>query len=311
MKIRIVSLIVVLLSLSFFLNDVYAQQKKGKGKKQKAQVEAPPPPAPAAAPPPPPPVVKRVPNNYDSAGYNTLSVRMIHKSDVMYKMSVWRKLDLREKCNLPLFAKDMWMTKFILEGVAAGVLQPYANDSLSEILTKEEFMEKIKEPTDDGGTGPQIDLFTGQEIKVESSVSYYQPKQLYTIVFKEDLIFDKQRSRHYYDIQTVTLYLPAELNVLKGTEVEIATFKYKDLIKLFSTIPTAKWYNTQNRAEDKKLSDAFDLRLFCSRIIKMSNPRDEMLQDIQAYNTSNKALLIASQRLEHELVTKENEVWDY
>lgn len=300
----------VLMALAIFSSpSINAQQRKGKGKKQTVQQE--PTPAPAPAAPAPPPVVKRVNNNYDSAGYNTLSVRMIHKSDIMYKMTVWRKLDLREKCNQPLFAKDMWITKFILEGVASGKLQPYANDSLSEILTKEEFLEKIKEPTDDAGAGPQIDPFTGQEIKVETSTSYFQPKQLYILVLKEDLLFDKQRSRHYYDIQTVTLFLPAELNQIKGTEVELATFKYKDLMKLFATIPTAKWYNVQNRAEDKKLSDAFDLRLFCSKIIKMSNPKDEMLQDIQAYNTNNKALLIASQRLEHELVTKENEVWDY
>jgi chaperone required for assembly of F1-ATPase len=76
-------------------------------------------------------------------------------------------------------------------------------------------------------------------------------------------------------------------------------------------MPNAKWYNSQNRAEDKKISDAMDLRLFCSRIIKISNPKDQMIEDMQEYNTSDKTVLIASQKYEYELVAKENEVWDY
>jgi hypothetical protein len=129
--------------------------------------------------------------------------------------------------------------------------------------------------------------------------------------FRENLLFDKQRSRFYYDIQTVTLFIPAEFNTIKGTETEVASFRYKDLVQVFKNMPTARWYNFQNRAEDKKVADAMDLRLFCSRIIKISNPKDAMIEDMPEYNTSDKAILIASQKYEYDLVAKENEVWDY
>jgi gliding motility associated protien GldN len=139
----------------------------------------------------------------------------------------------------------------------------------------------------------------------------FMAKQLYILKFRENLLFDKQRSRFYYDIQTVTLFIPAEFNTIKGTETEVASFKYKDLVKIFRNMPNARWYNSQNRAEDKKIADAMDLRLFCSRIIKLSNPKDAMIEDMPEYNTNDRSILVASQKYEYDLVAKENEVWDY
>jgi gliding motility associated protien GldN len=291
---------------------VEAQQGKKKGKKAKVAPEVP-----VEVPVAPPPVVEAPKSQFSivldsmrkedsvivASGYDPLSVRKIHISDVMYRMQIWRVLDLREKCNQPFFAKDNQITKAIIEEVYAGRLNAYAKDSLTKLLTLDEFKEKIIDPTSaqvdaDGNPIPN----TGQP---------FMPNQLYVLKFRENLVFDKQRSRFYYDIQTITLFVPAEFNTIKGTETEVASFKYKDLVKVFRNMPTAKWYNSQNRAEDKKIADAMDLRLFCSRIIKISNPRDAMIEDMPEYNTSDKAILIASQKYEYDLVAKENEVWDY
>ncbi len=238
-----------------------------------------------------------------SSGYDPLSVRKVHVSDIMYKMQVWRVLDLREKCNQPLFAKENQITKAIVDEVNAGRLIAYAKDSLTKPLTLEEFKEKVVDPS-----SLQMDA-DGNPIP--GSGLPFLPQNLYVLKFRENLLFDKQRSRFYYDIQTVTLFIPAEFNTIKGTETEVASFRYKDLVRVFKNMPTARWYNFQNRAEDKKVADAMDLRLFCSRIIKISNPKDAMIEDMPEYNTSDKAILIASQKYEYDLVAKENEVWDY
>ena len=236
-------------------------------------------------------------------GYDPLSVRKVHISDVMYRMQIWRVLDLREKCNQPFFAKDNQITKAIIDEVYAGRLNAYAKDSLTKLLTLQEFKDKVIDPS-----SAQVDA-DGNPIP--NTGMPFMASQLYILKFRENLLFDKQRSRFYYDVQTVTLFVPAEFNTIKGTETEVASFKYKDLVKVFKNMPNAKWYNSQNRAEDKKISDAIDLRLFCSRIIKMSNPKDAMIEDMPEYNTSDKAILIASQKYEYDLVAKENEVWDY
>ncbi len=105
----------------------------------------------------------------------------------------------------------------------------------------------------------------------------YFAKELNIMEIKEDWIFDRKRSRLYYDIQTVTLYLPADKNP-QGLELPVATFKYADLDKLFRSDPKKFiWYNPQNQAQHKNLSDAFDLRLFYGRISKVSNPEDKDL----------------------------------
>lgn len=287
-----------------------AQQKKKKGKKANTETPAPAP-AEATAPPPPPAdpmsMVLDSLRREDSAvvkeGYDPLSVRKVHVSDVMYKMQIWRVLDLREKCNQPFFAKDNQITKAIVDEVYAGRLNAYSKDSLTQLMSLTEFKDKIIDPS-----SAQVDA---EGNPVPGSGVPFLASNLYVLKFRENLLFDKQRSRFYYDIQTVTLFIPAEYNTIKGTETEVASFKYKDLVKVFKNMPNARWYNSQNRAEDKKISDAMDLRLFCSRIIKISNPKDQMIEDMQEYNTSDKTVLIASQKYEYELVAKENEVWDY
>ncbi|MDB5242348.1 MAG: gliding motility protein GldN, partial [Spirosoma sp.] len=102
----------------------------------------------------------------------------------------------------------------------------------------------------------------------------YFAKDYNIMELKEDWIFDKKRSRLYYDIQTVTIYLPSDKNTA-GVETPLATFRYKDMDRLFRSDPKKFiWYNPQNQAQHKNLADAFDLRLFYGRITKVANPGD-------------------------------------
>lgn len=136
----------------------------------------------------------------------------------------------------------------------------------------------------------------------------YFANQLNVIELKEDWIFDKKRSRLYYDIQTVALYLPADANPA-GLEIPVAYFKYKDLDKLFRSDPRKFiWYNPQNQAQHRNLADAFDLRLFYGRITKVSNPADKDL--ISQYGTPREGLL-KSYQLENELMETEHGLWEY
>lgn len=302
---------ILVLSLSLFVllgssaADAQTKNKKSKSKKttKKTKGSSSATSTTSSAPmvaPPPPDFTAVEPPQTDSSGYNTLSVRPVHKSDLMYKMSVWRKLDLSEKCNTPWFSESNQLTKFIIEAVARGELKPYKDDSLVKQMSAEAFNERLLDRSamaDAGG--------------ISNAKIYLNPRKLYLLEIKEDLLFDKQRSRSYYDMQTIALILPAKFSGEKGAELPIATFKYKDLVRLLDKIPAAKWYNISNKAEDKRMSDAFDLRLFCSRIIKMANPLDRRVEEEPSLVGNDKAILIASQRLEYEIVANEDELWDY
>lgn len=304
----------VLAGFLLLANLAEGQQRKKKARVPKADPSASAADSAAAAAPianvaAPPPVqgamdsIRRSDSLITAAGYDPLSMRKVHVSDVMYKMQVWRVLDLREKCNQPFLAKGNEITKAICDAVFSGKLTAYAKDSLNQMLSVQEFKDKMVDPS-----SAQVDA---EGNPIAGTGTPFMPNQLYTIKLRENLLFDKQRSRFYYDIQAITLFIPAEFNTLKGTETEVASFRYADVAKVFKSMPNARWYNSQNRAEDKKISDAMDLRLFCSRILKISNPKDLMIEDMPEYRDSPRSVLIASQKYEYELVAKENEVWDY
>ncbi|WP_128547689.1 type IX secretion system ring protein PorN/GldN [Larkinella soli] len=125
---------------------------------------------------------------------------------------------------------------------------------------------------------------------------------------KEDWVFDRKRSRLYYDIQTVGIVIPADKNP-SGLEVPVAYFKYKDLDKLFRSDPKKFiWYNAQNQAQHKNLADAFDLRLFYGRIYKVSNPKD---RDLIGLYGSEREGLMKSYQTEQELMEAEHGLWEY
>ncbi|CCH55652.1 gliding motility associated protein GldN [Fibrisoma limi BUZ 3] len=133
-------------------------------------------------------------------------------------------------------------------------------------------------------------------------------KEINLLEIKEDWVFDRKRSRLYYDIQSVGLILPADKNPA-GFEVPIAYFKWKDLDKLFRSDPKKFiWYNPQNQAQHKNLADAFDLRLFYGRIYKVANPEDKDL--IGMYGGEREGLL-KSYQLEQELMETEHSLWEY
>ena len=262
-----------------------------------------------------------------TSGYNENSIRPVHESKKMFKKVLWWRMDLLEKQNLPFFSRDGEISKIIIEAVKSDLLIPYVDDSLNKRMSKEVFLENLKIP-DEGGdalTPEEIAAGFGQETQEddpfggfpggggdteEVAVSDAFPVRDFSIMeIKEEMYFDRIRSRMYHDIQAFTLILPADKNPALF-EKPLATFKYKDLVELFEKMPEkALWYNTQNFAEHKNFSDAFQLRLFSANLIKYANPKDQRIVEI--YDKSRKAGLIASQQLEYELIEFENELWEY
>ena len=176
---------VILIFFSFLFTVANAQNKKKKGKKATG-TEAPAP-APAETPAPPPVVtvnpavakldsIRRLDSVEVSLGYDPLSVRKVHNSDVMYRMQVWRVLDLREKCNQPFFARENEITKAIIDEVYAGRLDAYAKDSLTNLLSLNDFKDRVVDPS-----SAQMDA-DGNPIP--GTGTPFMAKQLYILKFR-------------------------------------------------------------------------------------------------------------------------------
>ena len=270
---------------------------------------------------------------------NQNSVRPIDESSIHYKARLWRRMDLNEKINQPFFSVNNEISKFILEWVKAGVLTPYTNDSLITKLTADQFQENLKMEeqsedaalsdaekaagfgaegatpkatgTDDGWGGgtkssaaPAKDAFDAKPAGV--AVSYYFPKELSILEIREDAVIDRRRSRLYFDIQSITLIIPAS-KTKAGFDKAIASFRYKDLYKLFRSNPNCIWYNSENEMQHKNMADAFDLRMFQARIIKKGNVENKFLTDLYG---GEKEGLMMSQLLEYKLLEMEHDLWE-
>lgn len=295
---------------------------------------------------------------------STGSHRPIPPSDQMFRKSIWRQVDLREKQNKPMFSEGKEISRVILEAVKRGELQAYKNDSLTSTYTPTEVTsnmsyadETVKlsdeekaagfSQSDLGGGGddwgapapkkgaagaktvrqPKLGA-NGKPLKDRKGkiiyetvavtpppppappANLYRYKDLYEMEIKEDMIFDKKRSRMYHDIKSIQLLVPSTLAAnTAGIEKPIGTFKYSDLVKVFRNNPqNAIWFNAENDAQHKNLADAFELWLFNSYITKVSNAGDSRLDDI--YGGAQQGIL-AAQQTAADLVEYEYNLWSF
>lgn len=275
--------------------------------------------------------------------YNPNSLNPIPVYEQHYKVRVWRNIDLREKQNKGFFAKNGEISKLIVDAVRSGELTDiYKDDSLSGKLSKEEFMGRLIaeqaqtfpawEPatdfyTDDvvtyngknyravqdsRGVTPSEDAVDNWAVTNQGSGLPYSVGDMSTIHMMEDIIFDRRRSRLYYDIQGMEIIVPgAKTNT--GIDLSLGWFKYKDLEKLFrNNIPKAVWFNRQNTAQNKNFADAILLRLFQGSIYKIQNPDDETLDDTYRGNgRPYREGVWAREWTEMMLMEKEHNLWEF
>jgi hypothetical protein len=297
---------------------------------------------------------------------STGSHRPIPPSDQMFRKSIWRQVDLREKQNKPMFSEGKEISRIILEAVKRGELQAYKNDSLTSTFSPQEvtgnisyadesfklsdeekaagFSEKdlggggddwgapapkkgaagsagktVRQPKL-GANGKPLKDKKGKVIMETVAVApppppppaanQYRYKDLYEMEVKEDMIFDKKRSRMYHDIKSIAILVPSTLpSNTSGIEKPVGYFKYSDLVKVFRANPeNAIWFNPENDAQHKNLADAFELWLFNSYITKVSNAGDSRLDDI--YGGAQQGIL-AAQQTSADLIEYEYNLWSF
>ena len=257
----------------------------------------------------------------------------IDKSQVMFKRFVWRRMDMMEKQNLPFFSLNGEVPRLLIQAVNEGLINPYRSDSCINFMPDIIFssnisVEQEQNPFVSGGfnsNGFDDSFGDDQNNDQESNTSSAQPKLLaippeeFSVLYiKEEVIFDRNRSRMYYFIRSLTIALPADAGTTynpAGFEKQIAHFKYDEVVDLFRGpyVDKAIHYNNQNLRSAINLSDAFELRLFNAPIIKISNPQNLDIRQIYADEMAEDPLSVIGiqQKYEYDLMDYESELWEY
>ncbi len=274
--------------------------------------------------------------------YNPNSINPIPRYEHLYKLRVWRKIDLKEKQNKGFFSNNGEITKLIMNAVKSGEIpNVYKSDSLTSIMTKADFEEKLiitkgqvlpawdptftyymNDPVSFNGKNYESTIDNNRGINpgtapngewapsTQGKSIEVLPRSVYMLTLMEDVIFDKRRSRLYYDVQAIQLQA---FDDNTGTFKSLGWFKYKDLEKVFRNNPEkAVWFNRQNTAENKNFADAFLLRLFRGVIDKIENPDDESIEDV--YRNNGRPYyegVWAREWAEMMLMEKEHNLWEF
>lgn len=273
---------------------------------------------------------------------NPNSIEKIPYYEQLYRFRVWRTVDLNEKQNAGFKSVRSDIAEFLINNIQSGALPIYdetvekpgdpkvamvMNTAIEEPPYDAKKSYFANEPAsyngknylssrnDNKGNLPTDNQWWDLS---PDQTTFLTTADVKAITVIEDLIFDKRRSRLYYDIQAIGILAQKEGSTVLNP---VAFVQYKDFHNLVEKAAHSKdvkerdkvlWRNRYNPSENRTFVDAFKLRLFHGIIEKVENPDDRDISQIYALNGRTYGeSVFARWEEEMKLMEKEHNLWEY
>jgi gliding motility associated protien GldN len=224
------------------------------------------------------------------------STKRIREDDKMYQITVWRRIDLREKYNISLYGSGDSKSNGIINHIYKAVV----DENSLEVFADANFTTPLS----------IADFQTNFWINAAGDSIF--AKDIYFMDFKEDFVFDKHHSRMVFDIKHIELVMPSKINSNAGQKT-IAYIRYKDFHNYFRDHPTARWINFNNSSKSLTYDEAFETRLFRSVVRKFTNVDDALIADLIPAGNRNPEVqaYLDALAFEYKLLDFENSLWEW
>ncbi len=240
----------------------------------------------------------------------------VREADVMWSKTVWRKIQLKEKINHPLYYPErimgerMSLMSLLLWGIKNQGLTAYdedvsTGDEFAVVMSQEQIQERLgakKEYT------TVTDVETGEvtERVVEGEA---HPEEIKELLLKEVWFFDKQRSVmevRIVGICPIRMYKrdPNDPDA-KLEPMKVFWIYYPEARKILANHYV---FNSRNNVQAGTFDELFLSRRFSSYITRESNVYND--RPISQYTIGLESMLEA-ERIKENIYNYEQDLWHY
>ena len=257
------------------------------------------------------------------------------ENDVMYYITIWRVIDLREKMNHPLYfpttPKGTWrsLAQVIFDAVGGKDMEKVGEPDMLPVYDEETCVEPkvesaIRASLSEVRENPVYDVETGEEIGTSSYDEQYSADQILSYRIREIWYFDKQRSA----LKTVILDISPMIEKVKdnivgdapeamdddmdnvGASITLGRLGYIMYDELRPYLAKQSVFNVRNSAQKMSLDDLLThKRMFASQVIAKENVYSN--RTIQDYITNPRDQVLESDKIREEIRVKEHDLWEF